>query len=336
MFLTLTIGFFQLKFEVDYNQIKTKLDQQEQWFQAGRRLFYDTILSHNKKISCSTCHQQQYAFAYSYDKRHTKIFDKVIKPHLTPSRDILPLFNLSNYSRFMWDGRANGLNQQLSLPIHNIRELNSNWQEIESRVNNDYNYINIFSKLNINKHIDSTAIIKAITTFEMGLISNHSKYDRVNMGLDSFNNEEKAGFNIMNNTKKGNCFSCHNIELRKNSIDFANNGFLNVENLTSTNLGLYSTSKKTKDRYKFKVPTLRNLSYTAPYMHDASIAWLDFVINFYSKQIADTINLDNKMNHYKPNGIGFTEVEKRQILAFLATLNDTSFVNNSRYSNPFR
>ncbi len=171
--------------------------------ELGRYLFYDTILSKDKSISCASCHLQEYAFSDSPHK-----FSKGIH-NQSMTRNSMPLFNLAWYSSFHWDGAVNSIEEQVSLPINAHKEMDMNWKEVIQRLQNSSFYQKKFSRAFGNKTIDSTLISYAIAQFERTLISHNSKFDQVIRGEAVLSKEEYDGFEIMNNQTKGDCLHCH-------------------------------------------------------------------------------------------------------------------------------
>ena len=151
-------------------------------------------------------------------------------------------------------------------------------------------------------------------------ISDNAKYDSVMRGQSKFTSQEKQGYEIF----KAKCSSCHKEPLFTD-YSFRNNG---VKISTDNDLGRYLITLNEKDKYKFKVPSLRNLDYTAPYMHDGSMEELDDVLMHYSNNMKNTPNLDTTFIKNNYIGIELTKDEKRKLKLFLKTLNDLSFINN--------
>lgn len=298
----------------------------------GRHLFYDPILSIDSSISCASCHRQSNAFS------DNSRFSKGINNNLT-SRNSMPLFNLAWYPKMFWDGRANSIEEQIFHPIRHPKEMGLNWLEAEKRISSSPFYVEKFKKAFGNQKIDSFLIARSIAQFERILVSSNSKYDRVLRGQAYFNDKELAGFNHLNDQTKGNCLHCHTTD--GNALGttgkFSNNGLDTASSYTSfTDKGLGGNNNKLSDIGKFKIPSLRNLIYTAPYMHDGRFNTLDEVLDFYSEGINQSITVDSKIANAHKGGQHLTDKEKQEIIAFLKTLSDDSFVKNKRFSNPFK
>ncbi|MEY2830211.1 MAG: hypothetical protein RIQ33_2069, partial [Bacteroidota bacterium] len=301
--------------------------------ELGRFLFYDSILSVDKKMSCGSCHHQEFAFSDSPNK-----FSKG-KNGLLMKRNTMPLFNLAWYQKYFWDGRANSIEEQIYFPVKGHDEMDLNWRQAEKRINNNKFYVRKFKSVFNSERIDSVQITKAIAQFLRTLISYQSKYDLVFEQKAEFTKEEYYGFELMNDQTKGDCLHCHTTD--GNSLGtigtFSNNGldnFLSAEQFIDKGLG-GATNKKT-DIGKFKIPSLRNVALTAPYMHDGRFETLEDVLNFYSNGVKSSLNVDSKMEFVHKGGARLTTTEKYAIIAFLKTLTDSVFISNKAYSNPFK
>ena len=298
--------------------------------ELGRYLFYDPILSLNYDISCATCHKQQYAFS-SHTER------KLDKNNSSP-RNVLPLFNLAWYSSFFWDGRAKSIEEQIFHPVRNSKEMNLHWSEAVKRIQEKEFYsIKFKEAFNTNK-IDSVIVTKAIAQFVRTLISYQSKYDRVLNGEAYFTEDEYQGFVLMNDMTKGDCLHCHTTDSDALGTfgTFSNNGLNEAaEVIFFSDKGLGGFTNKFEDYGKFKIPSLRNLLFTAPYMHDGRFKTLEEVLDFYSEGVKNSITVDSKMGMAHQGGVKLNELEKKQIISFLKTLSDSVFISKPEFSNPF-
>lgn len=292
----------------------------------GRYLFYDTILSKDYSLSCASCHKQKYAFADN--ARFSKGFQSELMP-----RNTLALFNLAWYNRYFWDGRVASIESQVFVPVAAHNEMNLSWIEAEKRLNNSRFYKKMFKKTFGIQRIDSIHIAKAIGQFERTLISATSKYDRVLQGKERFTEDELEGFVLLNDQSMADCLHCHITDATSLGTNgkFSNNG-LDKE---PTDLGMYSHTGQKKDIGKFKIPSLRNIALTAPYMHDGRFATLEEVVDFYSSVVQPSEYTDSKMQYAHQGGVRLSKKEKKQIIAFLHTLTDSAFISNPEFSNPF-
>lgn len=300
--------------------------------ELGRFLFYDSILSKNYDMNCASCHKQKYAFSNGPIQ-----FSEGNNGKLT-SRNAPALFNLPWQKSFFWDGRAKTIEELVFHPVRDSNEMNLSWNEAEKRLNNSKFYKNKFKKAFQTDKIDSTLITKAIGQFLRTLLSYNSKFDRVINGKEFLTKEEYKGFEIVNTMSMGDCLHCHtsDSDMLGSTYQFSNNGIDSVSNyLDYKDYGLANVTHQIEDYGKFKIPSIRNLAFTAPYMHDGRFKTLKEVIDFYSEGVHKTINIDSKMTRAKQKGVKLTEDEKEYVIAFLKTLSDSSFVTNPNFSNPF-
>lgn len=285
--------------------------------ELGRALFYDTILSKDSTISCASCHNPYNAFAHTdHDLSHG--IDDLIGTRNAPA-----LFNLAWQQTFMWDGAIVHLDMQALAPITNTREMNLSMQAVIDRLNASQLYQKLFYEAFRDSLATGEHALKALAQFQLTLVSANSKYDRVSNSLETFSDQESAGYALY----QKNCSSCH-VEPLFSSGGFANNG-LPVD--TSLNdYGKWKVSGLSEDSLLFKVPTLRNLSYTYPYMHDGRFNKLNQVLNHYTRGIQNSKTLSNALQ--KP--ILLSSNEKTDLLSFLLTLNDREFVFNPKHQFP--
>lgn len=300
--------------------------------ELGRFLFYDPILSADSSISCSSCHKQEYAFSDS-----PRSFSKGAGP-ISLSRNTPPLFNLVWYPEFFWDGRATTLEEQVLISVRTEEEMNLPWAEAEKRVNNSKFYRDKFRNVFGKREIDSMMIVTTIAHFQTTLLSHNSKYDRVIRREDYLNELEYLGFNLMNDQTKGDCLHCHTTDgdALGTTRKYSNNGLDAVYNSSAyPDPGRGGVSGKNEDMGKFKIPSLRNITLTAPYMHDGRFKTLEEVLDFYSSGVHYSANVDTKMEFAHRGGSPLSEREKKAIIAMLYTLTDSVFISDPRYSNPF-
>ncbi|HEX4888250.1 MAG TPA: cytochrome c peroxidase [Luteibaculaceae bacterium] len=298
--------------------------------ELGRRLFYDPVLSADSSMSCGSCHQQQYAFG-SPNPSDTGISG------IRQPRNTLPLFNLVWYDSFFWDGKTDVLEHSPLFAVSNPNELNLPWIEAARRISSHSLYPPLFRRVYGNRPIDSLLIADAIGQFMRSLLSNQSKYDRVIAGKEIFNEEEKMGFVLVNDMTKGACLHCHptDSDARGSIGTFANNGLDDYRSLANADIGKAALSGKSLDTGRFKIPSLRNLLFTAPYMHDGRFATLEEVMHFYNQGVVDGPHTDPRMTFSHRGGSALNPSETRAVIAFLKTLSDSSFVQDARFSNPW-
>ena len=296
----------------------------EEGVALGKKLFFDTILSADETKSCASCHNPKNAFTDNQQ------FSLGIDGEFG-FRNAMPLFNLAwNFDdRFNWDGSAFGLENQAFEPVSNPIELHANWENIAKKIQNHPEYPSLFFQAFGSSTIDSTLVTKAIAQFERTLISGNSKFDRYLLGKVTLTPEEENGFNVFMDEAKGDCFHCHGSNNNPLWTDnqFHNNGL----DSNFSDLGLGKITGDPSDNGKFKSPSLRNLAFTAPYMHDGRFATLEEVINHYSEGLQPSATIDPLMKQIAKGGVNLSTEDKADLKAFLLTLTDLEFVNNTAF-----
>ncbi|WP_245662312.1 cytochrome-c peroxidase [Tenacibaculum soleae] len=287
----------------------------------GKKLFFDKILSKNNTQSCATCHNPSKAFTDNAQ------FSKGVDG-LLGSRNSMPLFNLAwNFDeRFAWDGKELSLERQAFEPVRNPIEMHSEWTNVAKKIQDHSEYPTLFKQAFGNVKIDSILITKALAQFERTLISGNSKFDKFLLGKATLTAEEQNGFNVFMDETRGDCFHCHgsdNNPLWTNN-QFHNNGL----DVVFTDLGLGAFTGDPNDNGKFKTPSIRNLKFTAPYMHDGRFATLEEVINHYSTGLKNSSTIDPLMKKVNQGGVHLSEKDKADLKAFLFSLTDNDFVTN--------
>jgi len=288
-------------------------------FELGRQLFYEPRFSRNNTVSCGSCHIQSAGFTqHGHDVSHG-IDDRLGK------RNSPPIMNLAWSSTFMWDGGIFDLDLQPIAPITAHEEMDETVNNVIAKLQAHPNYPSLFKKAFGSETITTSNTMKALSQFMVMCISSNSKYDSVMRGQGSaaFTASEQQGYALV----KQKCGTCHTEPLFSD-FSFRNNGIAIGAN---NDEGRYLVTLNPADRYKFKVPSLRNLAYTAPYMHDGRFYTLDAVLNHYSSNVQNTPNLDPSLQG-PVNGISLTAQEKLDMKAFLNTLNDKTFVTDYRFA----
>ncbi len=293
----------------------------------GRKLFYDTILSGDNTQSCATCHSPENAFTDS--DRFSEGIDGFLG-----NRNSMPIFNLAwNYNeKFFWDGRSFAIEGQVLEPVKNPIEMHNTWDNATINLQNHNEYPNLFFEAFGTVTIDSILVTKAIAQFERTLISANSRFDKHLLGQITLTASELNGFNVFMDETKGDCFHCHgnaNNPLWTDNI-FHNNGL----DAAFSDIGLGQFTGNPADNGKFKSPSLRNLKFTAPYMHDGRFATIDDVINHYSNGLVNSPTIDPLMKAINNGGVQITDTEKADLKAFLLSLSDEGFITNPAFQNP--
>ncbi len=297
--LTYPFGFEELTFPLDKQLTKVRVE-------LGKKIFFDTQFSADKKISCSSCHHPELAFADTVQFNFGS-HDSINKRN-TPS-----ILNIGYHKLFDYDGGVPTLEQQVLVPFDGEKEMQSNLVKAAELMKKDKLYVSLSQK-SYWRNPDPYVIVRALAAYQRSLISTGSKYDlqKKYPSKKVLTTEEKDGMNLFFSDKT-NCSKCHNGFL------FTNLGFENIGlPINGSDSGRILVTLKLTDFAKFKTPGLRNVAKTFPYMHDGSLQSLEKVIEFYNK---GGIEKRNKSPFIKP--LGLTKIEQKALISFLKTLNDT-------------
>ena len=298
----------------------------------GRKLFFDPILSLDSTMSCGSCHLQPGGFTDNLAVS-TGVDD------IPGRRSSMSLLNVAfHYTGLFWDGRSSSLEDQALLPVEDPIELHESWPNVEAKFRRHAAYPTDFRKafgINHTSEITRELAVKALAQFERTLISSgQSKYDRYVRGEiflddDEFNGMEMF-FDVNNDLPDAECAHCHAPPLFTIN-EFRNNGIEDVRTLDAfPDKGRGEVTGDSLDNGKFKIPTLRNIQYSGPFMHDGRFSTLDEVLDHYNSGGHRQKNTDPLI---RP--LGLTEVQKQDLLAFISTLVDTTFLQNPEHSSPF-
>lgn len=314
----------------------------------GRVLFYDKNLSKDGKIACASCHKQEIGFGD--DKVVSKgVYDR------DGDRNSLPLASVSNFSAyygtdlngslavpFFWDNRANTVAEQAKGAIENEKEMSMHMNEVAISVQNQPYYGPLFKKAFGDANVSEDRVLESIANFINAMGSFQSKFDEAaskqnpngwgydpNGKFDGFTDAEKRGKDIY----MANCASCHSNNMGRPVALNANNGL----DAVTSDPGVGKTTGLSKDDGTFKIPTLRNIALTAPYMHDGRFATLEQVIEHYSTGIQKHPNLSPLLKTGgNPKRLNLNTGDKSDLLAFLNTLTDEHVKTDQRFANPFK
>ena len=297
----------------DFN--KNPLDSKV--IELGRSLFYDPILSIDNSISCSSCHLSFTAFTHVDHALSHGIGDSI------GTRNSPVLINLAWNKHFMWDGAINHIEVQALAPITHPAEMGEDLNNVIKKLKDSKKYPTRFFNAFGDSTISSKQLLMALAQFQLTLVSANSKYDKVKRKEEDFTKQEKAGYKLF----RKHCASCHTEPLLT-SGEFENNG-LPIDKALN-DIGRGKITQIASDNYTFKVPTLRNIEFSFPYMHDGRFKSLSEVLNHYSSGIRHTPNLSPKLE----NGIELTSNQKVDVIAFLLTLTDKEFLFNRAYQFP--
>lgn len=310
LYFNVPVGFPQPLYDFKENPLSTEI------YDLGKKLFHDPILSRNNTISCSSCHLQETSFTHVDHSLSHGIDDKFGK------RNAPALINLAWMNKFMWDGRIDNIHLLSISPINDSLEMDEDLENIKNKLQENQTYKFLFKKAFGDEQISSIRVLKSLSQYMLMLVSSNSKYDMVRKGLTNFTDNENKGYEIF----KVNCISCHKEPLFTNN-NFENNG-LQIDTRIK-DYGLYGVSNIKNDKFKFKVPTLRNISYTFPYMHDGRFKTLEQVVNFYAANKDKNKYFKNKLL----KSINFNDDDIKNLISFLETLNDKEFTRNRFYSD---
>jgi cytochrome c peroxidase len=280
-------------------------------FELGRHLFYDPILSRDNTISCASCHLQATGFTHVDHELSHGIDGKI------GTRNSMTIMNVAWNKYFMWDGSVNHLDMQPLAPLSNSVEMDGNLDTLLIKLNKSTKYKTLFYKTFDDSLVTGQKVLLAFSQFILQLNSYNSKYDKYirHEPGGEFTEQEKNGLLLF----RTHCASCHTEPL------FTNNGFENNGlpiDTTLNDVGRKAITQNPNDAYKFKVPTLRNIQFSYPYMHDGRFKKLRDVLNHYTTT--------NKLK----TPIVLTANQKVDVVAFLLTLTDNDFLFDKRFGFP--
>lgn len=296
-----------------YNKIKLNREA----INLGRKLFYDPILSADSTISCASCHLSYTGFTHTDHALSHGIAGKI------GTRNAPAIFNLGWSRQLMWDGASAGVFEFSSRPITNPLEMNETMPHVLEKVRRVHDYKLRFTILYGDTAVTEKRFLDALGQFLLSIQSYNARYDRVKRGEDTFNRYEAHGYAVF----QQNCATCHTEPL------FTNNGFENnglPADTTLNDVGRYKITGKGKDKYRFKVPSLRNVEVTYPYMHDGRFRNLQMVLLHYTRGVQHSKYLSPQLR----NHISLSTEDKQDLIAFLRTLTDETFLKNRAYNDP--
>lgn len=286
----------------------------EAGFKLGRALFYDPRLSRDNTISCGSCHIQNSAFTqHGHDLSHG-IDDKLTM------RNSLPIQNLAWQKEFFWDGGVGHLDFFAISPIEAENEMDETVANVLEKLRNDPVYLRRFKEAFGTEEVTTERFLKALAQFQLMCISADSEYDRYLRGEGALPEQARKGLALF----EENCAGCHSGALQSD-FSYRNNG-LPVGNTNDT--GRHRITQNPADKYKFRVPSLRNVAYSFPYMHDGRFRTLEEVLQHYAEGVVSSETLDPQLEQ----GIALSGEEQQQIIAYLRSLSDLNFLSNPELS----
>lgn len=298
-----------------YDFSKNKLTQEK--VDLGRLLFYDPILSRDSTISCESCHSSYVAFTHVDHPVSHGIEDRI------GTRNAPALMNLAWQRSFMWDGAINHLDMQALAPITHPLEMDEKLPVVLEKLKAQTRYQFLFERAFDDTAITTERLLRSMSAFMVTLVSSNSKYDRMKRGEVFFTEQEQQGYALF----QQHCNACHTEPLFTNG-GFAKNGLPIDPSLRD--LGRLVVTQQPADSFLFKIPTLRNIAYSRPYMHDGRLKGLNDVMQHYTGLHERKSKLNNTLDEMP----ALTSNERVDLVAFLLTLSDSSFVMNRSFAYP--
>ena len=287
--------------------------------ELGRKLFNEKMLSKGNIQSCATCHAETAAFS-DRGKPKSKGVDGQFG-----SRNSMPLFNLAWSPAFTWDGRRARVRDQVLAPIQDVREMHQTLPQAIDKLEKSQDYPALFERAFGSPGITSTRLGLAVEQYLLTIISADSKFDRGLVKRATFTDQEKRGlelfiseFNPARGIIGGDCFHCHGGNLFSD-YQYKNNGLEEASN----DYGRQVVTGRKEDRDKFKVPSLRNVAVTGPYMHDGRFKTLEEVVEHYASGVHRSDTLDPNIAKHPNGGVKLSAADKKALVAFLRTLTDS-------------
>lgn len=287
----------------------------QEGFDLGKKLFYDGRLSKDGNFPCASCHQQFAGFA-TFDHALSHGFNNQFTVRNAPG-----LFNLAWHKEFHWDGGINHLEVQPLAPLTAPNEMAETVENVITKLKTDASYRSMFAAAFGSEEINSQKMLRALAQFMGMMVSANSKYDKVQRGQASFTDAEQRGYTVF----RAKCSTCHKEPLFTD-LSYRNTGLPMDAELKD--LGRMRITKLSSDSLKFKVPSLRNVMLTAPYGHDGRFFSVGAVIDHYRFNVVNGPTTDPIVK----NKISLDIFEKNDLIIFLRTLSDSSFIANKRFS----
>ena len=305
----------------------------KQGVQLGRMLFYETMLSLDGSMSCSSCHRQEHAFS-DPDRFSLGVHG------LPGNRQAMGVFNMAwNSNGFFWDGRAPLLRNQALMPIQDTLEMAETLDNVVAKLKASRKYRDQFRRAFDNEPIDPTTISLALEQFMISIVSVDSRYDRYERGEVTLTDSEERGrelffaeYNPFFPDESGaDCAHCHSPKNFEND-EYMNNGLDSDSEMDD--FGLELTTGLASDRGKMKVPSLRNIELTSPYMHDGRFQTLEQVVEHYHSGIQTSATLDITLANTQQTGLMLTAQDKADLVAFLKTFTDEVMLTEEEICQP--
>ena len=349
---------FPVSYAPDYMNIPTDNPMTEEGVELGRYLFYDGRLAGRTEVdslmSCATCHKQSHSFECGIEHPKFKGGKTFGLTGIPTPHYMMPLINLVWINEgYMWNGFVNNNNTQLGgkygvpetedfhcrniesfvwMMIVSPHEGNGSIEKSLALIRQDSLYPPLFKKAFGTEDVTIDRVGKAVAQFVRSLVSFNSKFDQFMRGACQLTESERRGFFLFT-SESGDCFHCHGspaLPLWTTNL-FMNNA---KDSVFEDKNDYSAVTKNSADKGKYRVPTLRNVEFTAPYMHDGRLTTLDEVLEFYNSDLKRSPYVDPLMIGVNHGGMHLSEQELQDLKAFLLTLSDTSFLTNPTYANP--
>lgn len=287
----------------------------------GKLLFNDPILSGDASRSCASCHHVDKAFTDGEEKAVSFDGTSVVERN-TPT-----LKNIAFQRTFFADSKVNYLEDQAVAVITNKLEMHGDMDAAVLKIKENKEYVSQFKTTFPNKRISSFAIKNALGSYIRSLSNYDAKFDQYMRGEVAFSKDEKAGFNLF--AGKAKCASCHFIPLTNGTVpphfDRSESEVLGVpdkNNALDPDLGKYNVTKAAMHKHSFKTPTIRNITLTAPYMHNGVYKTLEEVVDFYNDAGGEGLGFNLNNQTLPTDKLNLSDLEKKQLIAFMKTLTD--------------
>jgi cytochrome c peroxidase len=287
----------------------------QEGFDLGKKLFYDGRLSIDGNFPCASCHQQFAAFS-TFDHSLSHGFNNQFTTRNAPG-----LANMAWYKEFHWDGGINHLEVQPLSPITASNEMAETIENVIRKLKADEQYRKMFKAAFNSDDITSQLMLRALSQFMGMMVSANSRYDKMKRGETSFTGAEQRGYQVF----QAKCATCH-AEPLFTDLSYRNTGLAIDQDLRD--VGRMRITKLASDSLKFKVPSLRNVFLTAPYGHDGRFFSIGSVIDHYRNGVIPGPTTDPMIR----NRLKIDDLEKNDLVIFLRTLTDSSFINDKRFS----
>jgi cytochrome c peroxidase len=287
-------------------------------FELGKRIFGDPILSRDGSVACNNCHVKSVAFT---DPQHPLSLGVEERSGV---RNAPSIANMAFMKEFMWDGGVHHLDFAAPNAITNPLEMDETLSHVVWKMNQHSAYPTLFKAAfpTMGDTITSPFVLQALSQYQCMLVSATSKYDHYKMGDTDLSPDELEGLQLFEQK----CATCHSGILFTNQ-EYRNNG-LNTE---FPDLGRAKITENPSEIGTFKVPSLRNVALTSPYMHDARFKTLEDVLDHYANGVKQSPTLAAELQQGNTLGIPLTATEKARIIDFLKTLTDYEFIQDTRF-----